>query len=153
MKNNWQSPPYILDRVKQVLGDDYFDPCPIDPDFDGLSIKWPNKNAFINPPYSRGSLESWVPKALKEYKEMWEDKEKDFVSFIWLVNYGATGNRILLKQEADAICDLYKRVNFVHPKTGIECKGNDRDSVIYYWGWRYGAFKTAFKDIGKVFIK
>ena len=40
-----------------------FDPCPKDPDFDGLNITWSNSN-FINPPYNKQKL--WIKKAYEE---------------------------------------------------------------------------------------
>jgi len=43
--------------------DQFFDPCPVDPKFDGLKIPWARLN-FVNPPYS--NLSSWVYKAISE---------------------------------------------------------------------------------------
>lgn len=40
-----------------------FDPCPLKPNFDGLSIKWHGK-ILLNPPYS--SIRIWIEKAIKE---------------------------------------------------------------------------------------
>ena len=41
-----------------------FDPCPIDPKFDGLSVPW-GKRTFANPPYGR-TLGRWTHKAYRE---------------------------------------------------------------------------------------
>lgn len=43
----------------------YFDPCPFNekPEFDGLSIDWPDKT-YVNPPYSKPL--PWVKKAIEE---------------------------------------------------------------------------------------
>jgi site-specific DNA-methyltransferase (adenine-specific) len=48
--DDWTTPP---DKYKE-LDDEFhfnFDPCPLNPDFDGLIIDWKERN-FINPPYS-----------------------------------------------------------------------------------------------------
>jgi hypothetical protein len=42
---------------------DCFDPCPVNPEFDGLAIAW-HGDAFVNPPYSQ--IPAWIAKALKE---------------------------------------------------------------------------------------
>ncbi len=41
----------------------HFDPCPANPEFDGLLINW-RTPAFVNPPYSSPNL--WVDKAIQE---------------------------------------------------------------------------------------
>ena len=38
----------------------WFDPCPMDPSFDGLEISWEDRN-FVNPPYSEKP--KWIKKA------------------------------------------------------------------------------------------
>lgn len=40
-----------------------FDPCPIDPKFDGLVVPWGKMN-YVNPPYSQ--IKKWVAKAIEE---------------------------------------------------------------------------------------
>jgi hypothetical protein len=46
-----------------------FDPCPIHPDFDGLTIPWPDRT-FINPPFTSdyGSKTAFIRKAIAESK-------------------------------------------------------------------------------------
>ena len=46
--------------------EDFFDPCPINPNFDGLLIDWQDKT-FVNPPYSKPL--QWVEKAIIEHKK------------------------------------------------------------------------------------
>jgi site-specific DNA-methyltransferase (adenine-specific) len=41
-----------------------FDPCPVDPDFNGLEIEWGQSN-FVNPPYGK-HIRNWVRKAYYE---------------------------------------------------------------------------------------
>lgn len=52
------SPRWLLD-----IFHDYFDPCPIDPTQDGLSISWKKYN-YVNPPYS--NKRPWIQKAIEE---------------------------------------------------------------------------------------
>jgi hypothetical protein len=51
----------------KLLDDEFhfdFDPCPLNPTFDGLSIEWGKVN-YVNPPYSNKL--PWILKALHEY--------------------------------------------------------------------------------------
>lgn len=58
--DEWSTPSYLY---KTFLDRGFFDPCPRNHKFDGLSIDWQNKT-YVNPPYSKISL--WVEKALEE---------------------------------------------------------------------------------------
>lgn len=62
--DNWATPSYILDDIRRRWGD-FFDPCPLNANFDGLSIEWKQVN-YINPPYSRKLKESFIRKAYQE---------------------------------------------------------------------------------------
>ncbi len=45
----------------------YFDPCSVNPQFDGLLIDWPrDKAVYVNPPYNRGQLSKWIKKCHSE---------------------------------------------------------------------------------------
>lgn len=52
----WRTPP-------DLYPPDCFDPCPVNPTFDGLTIYWHGK-VFCNPPYSQAK--EWIEKALIE---------------------------------------------------------------------------------------
>lgn len=58
----WKTPKQIYNHF---IKNNYFDPCPTNPQFDGLKIKWKSFN-FINPPYSQ--ITKWIDKALEERK-------------------------------------------------------------------------------------
>lgn len=67
MNKQWQvndkspSPKWILD-----IFHNYFDPCPINPKFDGLSISWKKLN-YVNPPFNKKV--PWIDKAIQEQKK------------------------------------------------------------------------------------
>ena len=56
------TPDYIYDALNAEFDFD-FDPAPINPTFDGLSVPWGKRN-YINPPYN--DLASWVRKGISE---------------------------------------------------------------------------------------
>lgn len=56
----WSTPSKLYERF-MIKG--YYDPCPLNPSFDGLSTPWKNKN-FVNPPYSE--INKWIDKAIME---------------------------------------------------------------------------------------
>jgi site-specific DNA-methyltransferase (adenine-specific) len=61
----WLTPPDILADLEKKYGD-YFDPCPRNPDFDGLEIDWPRHGwVYVNPPYS--NITEWAKKAYHEH--------------------------------------------------------------------------------------
>jgi phage N-6-adenine-methyltransferase len=60
---DWQTP----DAVFWALDDEFrfnFDPCPPNPQFDGLSIEWGGSN-FVNPPYGR-EIPKWIKKGYEQ---------------------------------------------------------------------------------------
>ena len=65
--DDWETPKKLLEMIKNEYfsGNEFFDPCPIQPSFDGLAISWRKYN-FINPPYNRKDKESFINKALRE---------------------------------------------------------------------------------------
>ena len=63
----WKTPPELIEEYTEEFGE-LFDPCPSNPDFDGLEIRWPaNRAVFVNPPYARGQLSKWVQKCFSEW--------------------------------------------------------------------------------------
>jgi hypothetical protein len=66
LRLDWKTPK----SVYQILDAEFhfdFDPCPTDPDFDGLDIEWGNRN-FVNPPYGR-ELPKWIQKGYDEWQK------------------------------------------------------------------------------------
>lgn len=62
--DNWKTPKDLYDKLNEEFNFN-FDPCPLNSEFDGLSIKWGTNN-FINPPYSRKLKEQFIRKAYQE---------------------------------------------------------------------------------------
>jgi len=59
--DDWATPKRLLEEIRQEFGE-FFDPCPLNADFDGLNIGWKEIN-YINPPYSRMIKEAFIRKA------------------------------------------------------------------------------------------
>jgi hypothetical protein len=60
-----QTPDWLKKWVSVTFGK-YFDPCPANPGFDGLSIPWKTIN-YVNPPFD--DIGSWMDKASCELKK------------------------------------------------------------------------------------
>lgn len=85
--DNWATPKIMYDFY---IRNNYFDPCPLNSDFDGLQIDWKSKN-FVNPPYSK--IKQFVDKAIVERKKGKEvilliPARTDTKYFRKLVDYG-----------------------------------------------------------------
>jgi hypothetical protein len=61
-RQDWVTPKCLYNELDQEFGFD-FDPCPLNPSFDGLSIEWGKVN-FVNPPYKESK--KWIKKAFGE---------------------------------------------------------------------------------------
>ena len=59
MRDNWKTPKATYEALHAEFDFD-FDPCPPDPQFDGLSIDWGKVN-FVNPPYGN-IIAKWLAK-------------------------------------------------------------------------------------------
>lgn len=61
--DNWATPKFIYEFY---IRNNYFDPCPLNSNFNGLNISWKQKN-FVNPPYSK--IKYFVDKSIDEHKK------------------------------------------------------------------------------------
>lgn len=59
---------FATDKWIMNVFDEWFDPCPLNPDpvVDGLQIDWKDKT-YVNPPYSNPL--PWVRKAIEEHRK------------------------------------------------------------------------------------
>ena len=63
---DWQTPK----AVYQILDAEFrfdFDPCPVNPKFNGLEVEWGGSN-YVNPPYGR-EIGTWLSKGYAEYQK------------------------------------------------------------------------------------
>jgi len=68
MTPHWATP----EGIYKELDDEFhftFDPCPLNADFDGLSVSWKG-TVFVNPPYGR-KIGNWIRKGWEESKLGW----------------------------------------------------------------------------------
>lgn len=63
---DWKTPKAVYQTLDAEFRFD-FDPCPTNPEFDGLSVEWGSCN-FVNPPYGR-EIPKWVKKGFEEWKK------------------------------------------------------------------------------------
>jgi hypothetical protein len=66
IKMDWQTPDAVYQKLHAEFNFD-FDPCPPNPQFNGLAIEWGASN-FVNPPYGR-ELPKWIEKGFKEHQK------------------------------------------------------------------------------------
>lgn len=69
------TPQRVYDIIRGKWGwtqEEMFDPCPVDPKFDGLQISWRDKN-YVNPPYAVKELEQFVEKAINELESHYRE--------------------------------------------------------------------------------
>jgi len=63
---DWQTPEALYRELDKEFNFD-FDPCPVNPKFDGLKINWGHNN-FINPPYGK-EIGKWLKKGFEEWQK------------------------------------------------------------------------------------
>ena len=63
---DWQTPKAVYDALNKEFMFD-FDPCPHNPDFNGLMTSWKYRN-FVNPPYGR-EIGKWLKKGYEEAQQ------------------------------------------------------------------------------------
>ena len=86
--DDWRTPSILYNKMMKL---NYFDPCPYQSTFDGLTIEWKDKN-YVNPPYSK--LKAWIIKAIEEAKKGKEiilliPARTDTQAFKLLYDYGS----------------------------------------------------------------
>lgn len=64
-KQDWRTPKALYRQLDAEFNFD-FDPCPVNPSFNGLVVAWKDRN-FVNPPYNE--VEKWIQKGFFEFKK------------------------------------------------------------------------------------
>lgn len=65
LHGDWRTPEALYNGLDEEFNFD-FDPCPTDPQFDGLTCMWGSRN-FVNPPYG-DEITAWLRKAVEEHR-------------------------------------------------------------------------------------
>lgn len=61
-----QTPLSLLHALEDEYGAFDFDPCPVNPTFDGLQIEW-GVNNYVNPPFN--NMKAWISKSICEWRK------------------------------------------------------------------------------------
>lgn len=111
---------------------------------DGLSLAWYLTGlAFVNPPYSRGSLQKWADKCLMEARRI----DRDILLLV-PADPSTAWSRTLL-ENAEAMAYWHKRIAFIRPDGTYEA-GAKQPSAMYYFGERVERFRRIFQQHGTV---
>lgn len=136
IKDCWMTPFPIIERVDAFFEGEWFDPCPTNPRFDGLAVKWPAKT-YINPPFSE--YLKWVKHGRLQPLEQ-----------IWMCDHDHSTERFQDLMPGATLCMLFDRVAFVHPLDGKPIKGNPRCQSLVYRGNHVERFRQHFQGIGMI---
>lgn len=138
MSDSWQTPRSILDAVDALWPDGWFDPCPANPGFDGLSVEW-RKHSFINPPFSE--YLKWVEYGLTQKGDQ-----------LWVCHHDSSTKRMRLLFPGAALCLLSKRVKFIDLETG-KPRGTDpaKSQTLIYRGEYPLSFAKRFQHLGPIY--
>lgn len=152
----WHTPPEVWQSIHDFFGEfPVFDPCPSNPDEDGLEIEW-DKNTYINPPYSEEAKRAFINKGEREFKLGHR--------FLWMFNYANSKDLWRVHLRASAVLIPEKRFHFIagdpsligHPDNPDRNKrkpGSPRyDNIMILWGNPSG-FHNAFRKWGKVYVE
>jgi len=115
--DDWATPMWLYDQLDNEF---HFtlDPCPLYPNFNGLSIPWIG-NIFVNPPYSQ--VKKWLTKAQKEL----ESGNADVIVFLVFANTDTAWFHDYVLHKAE-IRFLRGRIKFI----GRSNNGAMRPSII-----------------------
>ena len=61
----WKTPKKVYEHLDSIYHFD-FDPCPSNPNFDGLEEEWGSMN-YVNPPYN--AIKDWLKKGVEEQQK------------------------------------------------------------------------------------
>lgn len=85
-------------------------------------------SGFCNPPYSRGNIEKFITKAIQQSKI-------GFVTAMLIPELNGEARTRDIMTYPRKIYHFDKRINFIHPVTGKEVKGNSRGSIVVEFGY------------------
>jgi len=150
--DEWLTPPEVVDRVVELLGEIDLDPCAetdVNPNVpakahvtkknDGLNQMWWGR-VFMNPPYGRRIIE-WVDHLLAEFRS---DPTMEAIALL-----PAKTDTIYFKLLRDyPRCFVDHRLSF----DGNGCGRCPFPSMIVYLGPRTEEFASIFSGLGDIYV-
>jgi phage N-6-adenine-methyltransferase len=157
-RDEWYTPPTILDPARKVLGHFHLDPASCDlaqekvkarryftKAEDGLAQDWIAESVWLNPPYSQPRLANFIAKLLTEYRA---GRVK---SAILLVNNGTCAAWFHdAAAAASALCFPRGRIAFYGPDGEAGDAGPRQGQALFYYGKNVAAFARRFGELGFV---
>lgn len=148
-KDDWQTPPKVLDCVHEMTAVIGLDPCAgQDTDLavvnyrdqdNGLALPWTKRGlVYVNPPYSE--LKLWVPKVVEESKA-------DAEIIMLIPARTETINFQLAMRWANSLCFVAGRLKYLDDGKPSKHSAPFPSAVLYY-GSRWAAFADAFHTLG-----
>lgn len=146
-RDNYITPPRILEAVNTLWPRGWFDPCPSkrscwydgDSVYDGLVNSWPIES-YVNPPFSQ--YLKWLAHGLPQ-----------MVDQLWICHHDSSTERFKrLWNASDAFVLLEDRVKFIDPRTGEPTTNSSygKSQTIFYIGSDIYQFNHVFKNLGYV---
>jgi DNA N-6-adenine-methyltransferase (Dam) len=152
-ENEWFTPPWWLDRVREALGGIDLDPAShalaqqqvragafFTAADDGLGQPWFGR-IWLNPPYSRALLAPFVAKLVSEYASGAVEQ-----AILLTHNYTDTEWFHTAAAAAGIICFPRGRIRFLSP-AGDECSPT-QGQALFYFGANASAFRQTFGPLG-----
>jgi phage N-6-adenine-methyltransferase len=153
-RDEWSTPPEILDLFEQVVGWADLDPASnpaaqervkartfYTKEDNGLAHSWAG-NVWLNPPYSFPLVERFADKAVAEWRR------GEINEMMILVNTSSCAYWFRhLATHASGACFLSSRVKFWHPD-GRKNPGARQDQTIFYFGKDAALFRAVFGKAG-----
>lgn len=135
----WYTPPIVWDAIHKFMGVP-FDPCPSEPQFDGLQMPW-DWDCYINPPYSEKLKRAFIDKVIKEYEGG---------RYLWMFNYANSVDLHDVKIRSSATLLPEKRFRFIPGHPDLKESSPRYNNIMLLWGDTTG-FKECFGHLGSVF--
>lgn len=153
MRCDWRTPPHLIELVARYFGGRIpYDAATNDENScnalefstaDGLEREWP-AGTWCNPPYGR-VIRKWLRKMSNE-----AGYGKQVIALLPCARW-EQGYFMDAMSNANAICLVRKRVNFINPVTGDAVSGNPYANMFVGWNVDQRRFAEVFSECGQVY--
>lgn len=145
-RDNWITPNYIMALVEEYFNGDYFDPFPVNPEFDAFTQQWEGSNFWLNPPYSKLSSVVKLP-CYKKGSSLWLTHHSH--DTVWFKT---------LSKQCLAQCHIDHRVKFIDPRTNTESENTAFNkcqslTLITPYTGNLQKFSKIFSQLGVIMVK